>query len=54
MFAEIARSSGSDLLDEAAMEWTVDAARFTPGGGADEQPKPVTFQFNVRFRISKE
>lgn len=49
--AEIARTSTSDLLDDAAMEWATDGAKFS--GAVNEKGEPVTvkMQFNVRFKL---
>jgi TonB family protein len=52
VYAEIARSSGADLLDDAAMDWTVEAATFSPAIDTEQRPMPAIFQFNVRFKLT--
>ncbi len=52
VYAEIGRSSGSDLLDDAAMDWAVEAATFNPAIDTEQRPMPAIFQFNVRFKLA--
>lgn len=52
VYAEVAQSSGSDLLDDAAMEWAVEAAIFNPALDIEQKPRPAIVQFNVRFTLT--
>lgn len=52
VYAEVAKSSGSDLLDDAAMDWAVEAASFSPALDTEGRPMPASFQFNVRFKFN--
>ena len=49
VYAEIAESSLSELLDDAALEWTVDAATFAPAQGRNQGAVPMLIEFQVRF-----
>lgn len=52
VYAEILTSSGSDLLDDAAMEWAVDGGKFTSATGVDGSSLASVVQFNVRFKLN--
>lgn len=52
VYAEVVKSSGSDLLDDAALDWTVEGAVVSPALGADHNPVPFHFQFNARFKLT--
>lgn len=51
VYAEVETSSGSELLDDAAMQWTVDSAAFNPAMDSTGAPVAVVLQFNIRFKL---
>ncbi|MFO1425990.1 MAG: energy transducer TonB [Steroidobacteraceae bacterium] len=49
-WAEVAKTSGFPMLDEAALDWTIDGAKFEPArrGAA---PLDGSYTFNMRFYL---
>ncbi len=52
VYAEIVESSRSELLDDSAVAWATEGARFFPATSADTRgPIAAHGEFGVRFKL---